>query len=228
MRGVIDDGTLVKRQDWMDDKVFEWACKEKQARLNSLERRQFGGKKALITIKAQHPLRSDGTPGPEYAQRLEKALEVKANLEAKGLAVDFITVGGVHGGHRTVSLAEAGKKWLIAHGVGEASIKEYPMILSGNDEDLVSARQFASDTDYAELHCVLSAGQWERARLFYISCGWQPTMHPITFLEADPNHSTVCELWGWFGVPAFAEGPDVVLEVTMKTRQKHLNESMEQ
>lgn len=222
----MDTKALANRQDWMDDQTFEWACKEKQARLNSLERRQLGGKKALITIKAQHPLRPDGTPGPEYAQRLEKALEVKVALEARGLTVDFITVGGVHKGHRTVSLAEAGKKWLMAHGVDGTSINDYPMIFSGNDEDLVSAQQFAGDTDYAELHCVLSAGQWERARLFYISCGWQPTMHPITFLEADPNHSTVCELWGRFGVPAFAEGPEAVLEATRKTRQKHLDDSM--
>ena len=91
----------VARQDWMTEEVYQWAVLEEQARINTLSRLRRGGKEAIVAIKAQHPLNSDGTPGPEYEQRLQKALAVGHELEAKGLKVSYITFGGVHEGHKT-------------------------------------------------------------------------------------------------------------------------------
>ncbi len=216
----------VTRQDWMSDEVYSWAIKEEESRLNTLERIEMGGKKALVAIKAQHPLNSDGMPGPEYAQRLEEAMVVKTRLEAQGLKVVFMTFGGIHEGHKTVSLAEAGKQWLVEHGVSEEDIVTRPVAFSGNDEDRMAAEFFAQDMEFSQLHIVLSAGQWERARLYFVFMGWQPTMHPITFLDAKPNHSTVCELWGSWAVPAFAKGPEAIAEVTDQIRKKHIEAAM--
>ena len=216
----------VTRQDWMSDEVYRWAILEEQARINTLERIGRGGKKALVAIKAQHPLKPDGTPGPEYAERLEEAMVVKSRLEVKGLKAVFMTFGGVHEGHRNMSLADAGRQWLVQRGIAEEDIVARPVVFSGNDEDRIAAEYFASREEFSELHVVLSAGQWERARLYYIFMGWQPTMHPVTFLDAKPNHSTVCELWGAWAVPAFAKGTEAIAEMTDQIRKKHIDAAM--
>lgn len=219
---------LAEKQDWMTDQVHEWACLEEQARLNTLGRYYAGGKKALIAIKAQHPLNADGTPGKEYELRLKKALAVRAALEAQGLRVELATFGGVHKGCDTVTLAEAGKKWLIAHGVYAEAITAFPTVFSGNDEDRLAAEKFAEDGDYAQLHVVMSAGQWDRARFYYIFCGWQPEFHTVTFLEAKPNHSSACEMWWPNAMPSFAKGPDAIEEATEAIRQRHREEAQKE
>ena len=217
---------IVEKQSWMTDMVYEWACLEKQARLNSYERMRKGGKKVLIAIKAQHPLNEDGTPGSEYRERLEKALEVAERIKNAGMTVNFMTFGGIHEGCSRTTLADAGKKWLQDHGVKEEEIEEKSVVFSGNDEDRLAAEKFAEENDYRELHVILSAGQWDRARLYYIYMGWQPHFHPVTFLEEDPNHSSVCELWGSWAVPAFAEGPEAIKKVTEEIRNRHLEGAM--
>ena len=217
----------VVRQDWMTDEVYAWAVLEEQARINTLDRLERGGKNAIVAIKAQHPLNADGTPGPEYEQRLEKALDVGYQLQAKGLTVYYMTFGGVHEGHKTISLANSGHKWLIKHGVDQKRIHMLPVVFSGNDEDRLAAEMFTEGGEqFSELHVVMSAGQWERSRLYFIFCGWQPTFHAITFLDAKPNHSTVCELWGSWAVPGFAKGPDEIARITDEIRKKHLEAAM--
>lgn len=205
----------------MTDEVYEWYQLEETARQNTLTRRLGLGR------KAQHPLNPDGTPGPEYEQRLEKALQVRDELEANGLIMaDFMTFGGVHEGHEMMTLAEAGRSWLIENGVEAEAIKTCPVVYSGNDEDRLAAEEFLGNPEYSQIHVVMSAGQWERARLYYIFCGVQPEFHAITFLDGRPNHSTVCELWGSWAVPAFAKGPEEIRRVTEEIRQRHLNEAM--
>ena len=122
----------VRRQEWMTDQVYAWACLEREARLNTLARRNTN-KDVLVAIKAQHPLHEDGTPGPEYELRLEKALEVGARLESKGWKVTYMTFGGIHEGNKYVTLADAGAAWLKSHGV--VSVITCPVVFSGNDED---------------------------------------------------------------------------------------------
>lgn len=217
----------VVRQEWMTDEVYEWACLEKQARLNTLKRYQVGGHKMLIAIKAQHPLNGDGTPGPEYEARLKKALEVAGGLVAKGYEVDFMTFGGVHEGCQTESLADAGVDWLMENAlITRRQIHASRMVYSGNDEDYLAAEKFAYSPEYRQLHVILSAGQWDRSRLYFIYMGWQPEMHPITFLDADPYHSSVCELWGPWAVPAFAEGPEAVAKTTAEIRAQHMADAL--
>ena len=51
-------------------------------------------------------------------------------------------------------------------------------------------------------------------------------MHPVIYLDDDPNHSSVCELWGGWAVPVFAEGPDAIAKATEEIRNKHLEGAM--
>lgn len=215
--------TTPERQSWMTDEVYDWFCKEDAARRRTLQRMASESKRVLVTVKAQHPLNPDGTPGKEYMMRLNEALRLKAELEAKGLEAEFVTVGGKHEGSN-VTLAEAGAKYLIAHGVREEAITQFRVIFSGNDEDRIVAEKFAHG-DYCQLHVVLSAGQWDRARLYYIFMGWQPEMHPVVFLEERPNHSMVCELWGGWGVPAFAKGVQAIQAATEEIARRHIEEA---
>ncbi len=217
----------VIRQDWMTDEVYQWAVLEEQARINTLNRLQRNGKNAIVAVKAQHPLNADGTPGPEYEQRLQKGLSVGLELEAKGMTVYYMTFGGVHEGHKTISLAAAGAKWLNQHGINNEMVHMLPVVFSGNDEDRMAAELFTESGDsFSQLHVIMSAGQWERSRLYFIFCGWQPTFHAITFLDAKPNHSTVCELWGAWAVPGFAKGPAEIARITDEIRKKHIEAAM--
>lgn len=215
-------------QDWMDDKVHAWAQQEEEARCNSALRLAISFNQALIAIKAQHPLHPDGTPGPEYQARLEAALQLKHDLETKhGTKVTMMTFGDVHEGCESTTLAKAGADWLIDRGVAPDSIIMHRKVYSGNDEDDLAAQEFANNSAYRELHVVLSAGQWERTRLYFIAMGWQPFLHPIVYLDAQPHHSSVCEIWGtWRGsINGFKQnGLEGVREEAEAIRQRHRDE----
>lgn len=215
---------LLQRQDWMSNEVYEWYRLEEQARQNSLKYLQNGTKSALIAIKGQHPLNADGTPGKEYAMRLDEALKIKAELDSQGMTAIFMTFGGVHTGNNSVSLAEAGADYLAEHGVPEYDIIQRRSVFSGNDEDRLAAEQFKRG-EFARLYVCLSAGQWERTRLYYIYMGLQPELRPITCLEERPHHSMVCELWGAWGVPSFAEGAEAIRQATEQIVRRHLDEA---
>lgn len=219
----------VKRQPWMSDQEFEWAQQEEKARCNTLLRKTLGRRKAILAIKAQHPLRSDGTPGAEYTARLRKALEVKQKLEADNFQVTLMTFGGIHAGHNTISLAEAGAQWLIEHKVDPTDILIRSAIYSGNDEDDTAIVEFEND-QYAELHIVLSAGQVARTYLFCVAMGWIPTLHAISFIDSKPHHSMVCEIWGtWPGsLNDFRNnGTKALQSATEAIRKRHLEEAEE-
>lgn len=216
------------RQPWMSDNVYAWYVQEEEARCNSQRRLALGYNRALIAVKAQHPLNPDGTPGLEYEERLAKALDLAQKLEAHNhMQVTLMTFGGVHDGCATTSLAESGANWLKDHGIDGRSIIINSTVYSGNDEDDLAAQEFANDPTYRELHIVLSAGQYERTRLYFISAGYQPFLHPVVYLDAKPHHSTVCEVWGtWPGsINDFKEGGlTKVQEAAKAIRQRHHDE----
>ncbi|MBR0460455.1 YdcF family protein [Candidatus Saccharibacteria bacterium] len=178
-----------------------------------------------MAIKAQHPLTPEGNPGAEYEARLERALRVKNELEAEGLQVVFMTTGGIHQGCDTTTLAEAGKNWLVSHGVPAESVVTRPVVYSGNDEDLQAAELMRSDENFKELHVVMSVGQCFRTILLYDLLGWQPTLHPITFLEEKPHHSAVCEMWGPWGAHDAFRNVNQIGEETNKIRCRHIEEA---
>lgn len=219
----------INRQSWMNDQQYAWAQQEEISRVNTLRRLHDGEGKILIAIKAQHPLNPDGTPGPEYTARLEKALDLMDSLISTGkYPIKFMTFGGVHEGHATMTLAEAGANWLKSRGIPEGDIIIHKQIFSGNDEDDLAAQEFANNLDYSELHVVMSAGQYDRSRFYFIFTGWQPFLHPIFYLDGVPNHSSLCEFSGTYSSSArmlVENGLENVAHSAEETRQRHLAEA---
>lgn len=224
-----DKAEMPARQDWMTDRIYELVCMEAQARANTLQQKECGRpKKALVAIKAQHPLNSDGSPGVEYERRLKKALEVAYMLQNQGFFVHFATFGGIHVGNDSVTLAEAGRDFLKAHDkvLRDSQIHVFPEAMSGNDEDRL-ATECLEKGEYNELHVVMSDGQYPRARLSFITLGLYPEFHPVVMLDETPHHSFVCELYGHWAVPAFAKSTEEVQRATGEIAQKHLDEIRE-
>lgn len=219
----------INRQPWMNDQQYAWAQQEEISRVNTLRRLHDGEGKVLIAIKAQHPLNPDGTPGPEYEARLNKALELMfTHPYYPGAEFKFMTFGGIHEGHATMTLAEAGANWLKNNGISEDDIIICDKVFSGNDEDDLAAQEFANDFDYSELHVVMSAGQYDRSRFYFISTGWQPFLHPIVYLNSVPNHSSLCEFSGTYGSSArmlVENGLENAIHSAEETRRRHLAEA---
>ncbi len=215
------------RQPWMDDRTYELYQAEYIARTNMLNRRNRDGGNALILVKAQHPLLPSGDPGPEYAKRLDKALEIISLIEDNYDEIHIVTVGGIHAGNDNVPLAKAGYYYLVKRGIDPSCIFMHPEAMSGYKEDAVAAQYFIDDPDFCEFHVVCSIGQIDRSYLTFISLGIQPTFDPITFLDSSPNHSLVCEQRGSWGVPAFFQegGNDAVRKAAEAIRQRHLAEA---
>lgn len=183
----------------------------------------------------------NGTPGPEYTERLTKAFLLYEQFEL-GMTVDIVVSGGIHDGCLDKTLAQAGKDYLMTCGVPEERIIMHETLMSGNDEDFQAADVFAADKAYVGLHVVCSIGQVPRCWLAYITKGWQPMIHPVTYLGSDndkhlydthrrpivrkPWQSMVCELrLRKFGVaPFFAEEANAVEKATELTRQQHQEE----
>lgn len=222
----------INRQPWMNDQQYDWALQEELSRVNTLRRLHEGEGKILIAIKAQHPLNPDGTPGPEYTTRLNEALELMHIMtelyDYHKSKFKFMTFGGIHDGHATMTLAEAGANWLKTNGIPEDSIIVHNQIFSGNDEDDLAAQEFANDADYSELHVVMSAGQYDRSRFYFMSTGWQPFLHPIPYLDGVPNHSSLCEFSGTYSSSArmlVENGLENAIHSAEETRQRHLAEA---
>ena len=220
----------VPRQPWMTDNDYAWAQQEELARVNSLRRLEYDvstGEWALIAVKAQHPLNPDGTPGPEYIARLNAALEFANDLLDRMVSFTFMVFGGIHAGHETVTLAEAGATWLQHNGIDPEDIIVRPDVYSGNDEDDLAAQEFAQNLKYSELHVFMSAGQFDRPRFYFISTGWQPFLHPIIYLDGRPNHSSLCEFAGTYASSArslVAGGLEKIQEATEEVRRRHAAE----
>lgn len=212
---------MLARQDWMSDGVYELYVGEELARKNTLEAQQSGRTGALIAIKAQHPLTAEGEPGAEYTARLKKALEVREQLQVRGMGVHLMTFGGVHEGCDHETLARAGWCWLVAHGCDVGEVLMRPKVFGGNDEDRLAVEQFRAEPIYAELHVVLSLGQIHRSVAYYNHLGLQPTFHPVTFVAQRPHHSSTCEMFGPWGLPAFAQGPEELARRTAEIARKH-------
>lgn len=214
------------RQDWMTDRDYWLYIEECIARSNMLNRRNRDGEKVLILIKAQHPLQ-DGEPNLEYAQRLDKALEVAYSANDRGKTVHFITVGGIHQGDPNTTLAEAGQAYLYQYEIGDDIVFAHPEAMNGYEEDAIAAKHFIEDRDYCELHVVCSVAQIDRSYWTFVEMGIVPIFDSITFLDYDPNHSFVYEQRR--GIAPFFEpdGNAAVAKASEAIRQRHIAEAQQ-
>ena len=166
-------------------------------------------KKVLIEVAAIHPL-INGKPGKEFEEHLEKAIELYNEELEKGNNPIIYVPGSLHyvidqkTGKPAVDsqpLSEAGKKYLLKHGIREESIKANIANLDIKREDGVYnsgdecyiATQIAKDENCGRIISVVSPVQLYRKALFYQEFGYNPELYATGSEET--NHNYVGELF---------------------------------
>lgn len=151
----------------------------------TMEKRRGLSETALIEVAAQHPLRGDGTPGIEFAARLDAAAELREKLLRRGWEADIYIPGSRHrdGVREDIcTLSEAGRRYLLKKGLPEGCLfgdesnrafKGDDGVYNSADECFVASRLFLGG-DYAALYCVCSPNQVARKTLFYLEFGVLP------------------------------------------------------
>ncbi len=102
----------------------------------------------LIAVGAQHPLLPDGTPGLEYARRLDRAAELYCDYPSTYL-VKIMVVGSAHPGS-DVPLWQAGRDYLLRQGIpGSAIVVISSPCYNCMDECRLFIREWRSRADLA-------------------------------------------------------------------------------
>ncbi len=164
-----------------------WKGRYEESRVNMASR---SGDTELIEVAAQHPLRSNGKPGREFAKRLDLAAELYHKLMEQGSDVKIYVPGSLHvhdGKADKCALSDAGVRYLKAKQIPEEDLlgNEMNVLYKGDagvyntaDECYVAARIF-SDGEFRRLHCVCSPNQLMRKKLFYIAFGVIPYYYTV-------------------------------------------------
>lgn len=137
----------------------------------------------LIEIAAQHPLRDGARPGKEFCKRLDFGAKLYCNLRGDGKCVKIYIPGSRHrykGKEDSISLSEAGKRYLVENGIPDADIfgdemnrkyKGEEGVYNSADECFVGAQIFRSEGDFGRMITVCSPVQALKKQLFYIENG---------------------------------------------------------
>jgi len=179
-----------------------WLDKYAKA-LSAMKKAKKTGTGILIEIAAQHPLKNGMYPAEEFQTRLDLGLKLYAELAAKE-KVAFYVPGSRHqenGKADIVSLAAAGKNYLLSKGVHEENIYADDAnlefmgdkgVYNSTDECYVSCKLFKK-YDFKELHLVCSPNQMMRKMLCYINFGYFPYIH--TAPCAEMYHNPINEIF---------------------------------
>ena len=171
-----------------------------------------GSKKVLIEIAANHPLKDGDKPSEEFESRLIKGIELYYKEKENGNIPIIYVPGSTHyitkNGEKKVDLiplAEAGKRYLIEHGIPESGIRanETNIKYQGNkgvynsgDECQVASRVF-KDENCQRLISVVSPVQAFRKALFYNEFGINPEI--VTVPQDKTAHNYIGEaFWSLF------------------------------
>ena len=174
-----------------------WKGKKEQTTKNGNDR------KILIEIGAQHPLKDGDKPGEEFEARLKRAIEIYEDEIAKGNDVIFYIPGSKHciikDGKQIddkIALAEAGRNYLIEHGInpgiirGDDANKKYKGekgVYNSGDECFVASKLF-EDEDCGRLISVVSPVQVFRKGIFYSEFGIKPEIHSVPLENTYHNY----------------------------------------
>ena len=186
----------------------QWETWYASAERRMARRRKHDSRIDLIEIAAQHPLKDGKTPDRAFEDRLLFAMDLYEKLKKEGRQAHLYVPGSVHIPD-TVSLSAAGIRYLMESGrvdpqdiLGEEINEEYKGdagVYNSADECYV-ASEIYKEGSYCELHCVCSANQMLRKKLFYFRFGVIPQMWAI---PDDSFHSDIGEV--------FESIPDVLL-----------------
>ena len=149
------------------------------------------GEYDLIEVAAQHPLSKNGTPGREFEKRLDRAVLLYNQLGEEGINAKIYIPGSLHrfkGKTDSLPLSESGKHYLMSKGVPEKDLlaeeenhryKGEQGVYNTADECYVASQIFL-DGDFRRLHCICSANQILRKKLFYIAFGVIPYYYTVS------------------------------------------------
>ncbi len=166
-------------------------------------------KNILIEVAAMHPL-INGKPGNEFREHLEQAIDLYHQEIKKGNTPIIYIPGSLHyivDKENNVPkvdsqpLSEAGKEFLIEHGIPEEfiranvvnlDIKKEDGVYNSGDECYV-ATQIAKEENCGRILSVVSPVQLYRKALFYQEFGYNPELY-ATGTERT-NHNYIGELF---------------------------------
>lgn len=165
----------------------------------------------LIEIAAQHPLKSDGTPGSEFQERLNRGFQLYN--EFKNNEEVYIYIPGSCHDDSGVSLSDAGKKYLLAKGIPEShvygdAIQEEIMNNKGvynSFEECFVTYSIYKQKNFRKVFSVCSPYQMSRKILFYILLGIVVEAIPVYCRKM--WHNIIKE--NFEDIPFLLQNPDV-------------------
>lgn len=182
--------------------MLYWKNLHNTAVNNMIRRKDY--KNHLIEVAAQHPLLDDGSPGKEFQERLDYAIDLYNKLKTnKKVSVKIYVPGSLHsykGKCDPIPLSESGCRYLLDKGIPKDDLFGVEMnnLYKGNngvynsaDECFVSSKIYLSG-QYKQLHSVCSVNQMMRKKLFYIAFGIIPKMHTVD--TDDMFHDDIYEI----------------------------------
>lgn len=200
---VINGKTSAEKLEYGNYEQY-WLQKKKQA--EEFMKKNQKSPKVLIEIAAQHPLCQGKYPNVEFKRRLDMAIQLCNDIGPK---IVWLYVPGSRHKHKGVadeiSLSEAGKKYLIEHGIDESHIyaEEANDKYKGNfgvynsaDESYVASCIFKDD-HFGRMICVCSPYQTMRKSLYYIEFGLISECYgiPSAVMFHDPISEYFGSLW---------------------------------
>lgn len=163
---------------WEETAPVYWNEKYRAA----LENRVAFPEKILIQIAAQHPLVNGELPNEEFIGRLHAGIELYKKLKTDGKTVKIYVPGSIHannGQPDSISLAEAGKRYLLAQKVSPKDIfaDETNRKYKGSDgvynsaDECYVASMIYRDGGFDGLCCFCSPAQVLKNQLFFLENG---------------------------------------------------------
>ena len=160
---------------WFD--IFE------KAKINTLKDKNNKG--VIIEIAAQHPLKPDGSPGEEFAKRLDRGIELFNQLKDKE-EVHIYVPGSCHD-ESGISLSDAGRLYLVKRGIPTH------LIFGSQDQERIMAQEgvynsfeecyvcykLYKENNFRKIYTVCSPYQLNRKTLFYMFLGVLAEIIPV-------------------------------------------------
>lgn len=181
----IDGMTLAEKLEKNCHEEY-WANKRLQAQEFMKQRQDYT--KILIEVAAQHPLVQGRYPNEEFQKRLNMAIRLSQEIGSQ--EVWFYVPGSRHKYNDVtdeISLSEAGKSYLLEHGIDEnhiyadeANIKYKGKLGVYNSADeCYVASCIMKDDSFGRLICVCSPYQAMRKSFYYMEFGIIPECYGV-------------------------------------------------
>ena len=194
----INGNTRADKLDITDHEQY-WRKKKEMAEERMKKRKELSDK-VLIEVAAQHPLDDGLYPNQEFQKRLDMALQL--NNELGAMNVWFYVPGSRHkfeGDEDKITLSQAGKNYLLEHGIQETHIygDEANIMIKGKhgvynsaDESFVASQLFIANS-FGRMICICSPNQTLRKTFYYMEFGLIPECYGIP--NSEIFHDVVSE-----------------------------------